>query len=152
LNAAWRSEPRIAHYFLKEIFMAYTQKSYVEHVAVRVSDIQWHINFFRDVLGMDVRDIDGPADAPNQYWSIGGMQFMSSPGFEAPPSNDAGWLAHLGIMVDDVEAALAAAQTWGVKELPQGRNWLQLPDGLAVEFLQASPGSVAQALAVNPRA
>ena len=127
-------------------------KAYVEHVAIRVKDIHWHINFFHDVLGMEAHDIDGRADAPNQYWSIGGLQFMSTPGFEAPPSNDAGWLAHLGIMVDDVEAALTAAHKWGVKELPQGRNWLQLPDGLAVEFLQASPGSVAQALAVNPRA
>jgi predicted enzyme related to lactoylglutathione lyase len=126
--------------------------AYVEHVAICVNDIHWHINFFREVLGMEARDIDGPANAPNQYWSIGGMQFMSTPGFEAPPSNDAGWLAHLDIMVDDVDAALAAAQKWGVKALPQGRNWLQLPDGLAVELLQASAGSVAEALAVNPRA
>jgi len=36
--------------------------------------------------------------------------------------------------------------------MPQGRNWLRLPDGLTVEFMQASPGAVAQALAVNPRA
>ena len=51
-----------------------------------------------------------------------------------------------------VEAVLAAAQAWGVKALPQGRNWLQLPDGLAVELIQAAPESVAQALAVKPRA
>ncbi len=127
-------------------------KSYVEHVAVRVKDIQWHINFFYEVLGMDVREIDGPTDAPRQYWTIGGMQLMSTPDFVAPPSNDAGWLAHLGIMVDDLEAALALAQSWGVKQLPQGRNWLQLPDGLAVELMQASAGTVAQALAINPRA
>ena len=132
--------------------MACAQKSYVEHVAIRVADIQWHIDFFRDVLGMTLRDIDGPPDAPLQVWSIGGLQLISTPGFAAPPSNDAGWLAHLGIMVDDVEAALVAAQKWGVSALPQGRNWLRLPDGLAVEFLQASPGSVGEALAVNPRA
>jgi hypothetical protein len=132
--------------------MAYTQKSYVEHVAVRVNDIQWHINFFHDVLGMDVREIDGPTDAPNQYWSIGGMQLMSTPGFAAPPSNDAGWLAHLGIMVQDLESALAEAQKWDVKQLPQGRNWLQLPDGLAIELMQAHGNSVAEALAVKPRA
>jgi catechol 2,3-dioxygenase-like lactoylglutathione lyase family enzyme len=127
-------------------------KSYVEHVAVRVKDIQWHINFFYEVLGMDVREIDGPTNAPRQYWTIGGMQLMSTPDFVAPPSNDAGWLAHLGIMVDDLEAALVLAQNWGVKELPQGRNWLQLPDGLAVELIQAADGTVAQALAINPRA
>ena len=129
-----------------------TPKSYVEHVAVRVKDIQWHINFFYEVLGMDVREIDGPTDAPRQYWTVGGMQLMSTPDFVAPPSNDAGWLAHLGIMVDDLETALALAQSWGVKALPQGRNWLQLPDGLAVELMQASVGTVAQALAINPRA
>ncbi|MEO8389488.1 MAG: VOC family protein [Polaromonas sp.] len=128
------------------------QKSYVEHTAVRVKDIQWHINFFCKVLGMDMREIDGPADAPHQYWTIGGLQLMSTSGFAAPPSNDAGWLAHLGIMVEDLEAALAGAQTWGVKQLPQGRNWLQLPDGLAVELIQASAGSVSAVLAVNPRA
>ena len=55
-------------------------------------------------------------------------------------------------MVDDLEAALKAAEPWGVTTLPQGRNWLQLPDGLAVELIQAAPGSVAQALAVKPRA
>jgi catechol 2,3-dioxygenase-like lactoylglutathione lyase family enzyme len=132
--------------------MAYTPQSYVEHVAVRVKDIQWHINFFYDVLGMDVREIDGPTDAPRQYWTIGGMQLMSTPDFVAPPSNDAGWLAHLGIMVDDLEGALTAAQSWGVTPLPQGRNWLQLPDGLAVELMQASPDAVARVLAVNPRA
>jgi lactoylglutathione lyase len=37
--------------------------------------------------------------------------------------------------------------------MPQGRNWLRLPDGLAVEFIQASPATcVAQALAIDPRA
>lgn len=128
------------------------QKSYVEHVAVRVKDIHWHIDFFLEVLGMDVREIDGPTDAPHQYWTIGGLQLMSTPGFQAPPSNDAGWLAHLGIMVQDLPGALQAAKAWGVTTLPQGHNWLQLPDGLAVELIQASGNAVAEVLAVNPRA
>jgi catechol 2,3-dioxygenase-like lactoylglutathione lyase family enzyme len=132
--------------------MTASNRAYVEHVAIRVADIHWHIRFFRDVLGMPAREIDGPAESPDQYWTIGGMQFMSAPQFSAPPSNDAGWLAHLGIMVDDLDAALRAAQPWGVKALPQGRNWLQLPDGLAIELIQAAPGSVAEALAVSPRA
>jgi len=126
-------------------------RAYVEHVAIRVRDIHWHIRFFREVLGMDVREIDGPAEAPRQYWTVGGMQLMSCPDFVAPPTNDAGWLAHLGVMVEDLDAALGAAQAWGVKELPQGRNWLQLPDGLAVELIQAAAGSVTQALSVAPR-
>lgn len=132
--------------------MTYTKKSYVEHVAVRVKDIRWHINFFYEALGMDVRKIDGDPASPKQYWTIGGMQFISTPDFEAPPSNDAGWLAHLGVMVEDLNLAIAECHKFGVKALPQGRNWLQLPDGLAVELIHAAPGSVAQALQVNPRA
>ena len=132
--------------------MAYTKKSYVEHVAVRVNDIHWHINFFYEALGMDVREIAGDPANPKQYWTIGGMQLMSTPGFEAPPSNDAGWLAHLGVMVEDLDLAIAECQKFGVTQLPQGRNWLQLPDGLAVELLQAAPNSVARVLNINPRA
>jgi catechol 2,3-dioxygenase-like lactoylglutathione lyase family enzyme len=129
-----------------------TVNAYIEHVAVRVKDIHWHIKFFCEVLGMDMREVDGSVDDPRQYWTIGGLQLIATPDFVAPPTNDAGWLAHLGVMVDDLEMAIQTAQTWGVKALPQGRNWLQLPDGLAVELIQASPGSVAQALKVNPRA
>jgi glyoxylase I family protein len=127
--------------------MTYPKKSYVEHVAVRVKDIQWHIRFFRDALGMTIREVDGPADEPRQIWTVGGVQLIADSHFEGPE----GRLAHLGIMTEDLEGALQAAKAWGVTELPQGRNWLALPDGLAVEMIQASAGSVAAALAVNPR-
>lgn len=123
-------------------------KTYVEHVAIWVADIHWHIKFFREVCGMAMREVQGSPEAPAQYWTLGGMQFIAKPDFAGPE----GRLGHLGVMCEDLEATLAAAQTFGVKEMPQGRNWLRLPDGLAVEFIQASPGAVAQALAVNPRA
>lgn len=132
--------------------MAAATRAYLEHVALRVHDIHWHLRFFREVLGMDVRACEGPADDPRQCWTIGGVQLVAAPGFAAAPSNDAGWLAHLGIMVDDLDAALRAAAEWGVKALPQGPNWLQLPDGLAIELMQATGNAVAQALAVDPRA
>lgn len=123
--------------------------AYVEHVAIWVKDIHWHIRFFGQVLGMSMREVDGPPDAPRQYWTLGGLQFIHEPGFAGPE----GRLAHLGVMCADLEAALAAAQAFGVTELPQGRNWLRLPDGLAVELIQARPAtSVAQALAIDPRA
>jgi catechol 2,3-dioxygenase-like lactoylglutathione lyase family enzyme len=133
-----------------------TSKAYVEHVAIRVKDIKWHMKFFYDVLDMDVRQVDvsdgSDPNEPRQYWSVGGVQLINSPSFEALPSNDSGWLAHLGIMVEDLEEALRRAAAFDVKALPQGRNWLQLPDGLAIELMQAEPASaVAQALAVNPR-
>jgi catechol 2,3-dioxygenase-like lactoylglutathione lyase family enzyme len=123
-------------------------KAYLEHVAIWVKDIHWHIKFFHDVLGMAMREADGDAANPRQYWTLGGMQFIASPEFVGPE----GRLAHLGVMCEDVEAAIAAAHRFGVTEMPQGRNWLRLPDGLAIELMQAQPAAcVAQALAINPR-
>ena len=124
-------------------------RAYLEHVAIWVKDIHWHIGFFENVLGMTMREVDGTRDEPRQYWTLGGLQFISAPQHEGPE----GRLAHLGVMCEDLEAALAAAQAFGVTEMPQGRNWLRLPDGLAVELIQAKPAAcVAQALSINPRA
>ena len=130
--------------------MAYQMKAYVEHVAIRVKDIEWHVRFFQDVLGMAIRDeTGGGADgAPRQVWTTGGVQLISDPAFEGPEAR----LAHLGIMAEDQVAVLRAAEAWGVRELPQGRNWLALPDGLTVEILQAKGTSVADALSIDPRA
>jgi predicted enzyme related to lactoylglutathione lyase len=133
-----------------------TSKAYVEHVAIRVKDIKWHMKFFYDVLDMDVRQVDvsdgSDPNKPRQYWSMGGVQLINSPDHVATPSNDAGWLAHLGIMCEDLDEALRRAEKFGVEELPQGRGWLQLPDGIAIELMQATPASsVVDALLVNPR-
>lgn len=123
-------------------------KAYLEHVALWVRDIHWHIRFFHDVLGMAMREVQGTEADPIQYWTLGGLQFIAKPDFAGPE----GRLAHLGIMCEDVDAAIAAAHAFGVTEMPQGRNWLRLPDGLAVELMQARPAScVAQALSINPR-
>lgn len=126
-----------------------TARAYLEHVAIWVRDIHWHIGFFHDVLGMTMREVQGTPEDPQQYWTLGGMQFIASPDFAGPE----GRLAHLGVMCEDLEAAIAAAHRFGVTEMAQGRNWLRLPDGLTVELNQAKPAtSVAQALAINPRA
>lgn len=103
-------------------------RAYLEHVAIWVKDIQWHIGFFENVFGMTMREVDGTREEPRQYWTLGGLQFISAPQHEGPE----GRLAHLGVMCEDLEAALAAAQAFGVTEMPQGRNWLRLPDGLEI--------------------
>jgi catechol 2,3-dioxygenase-like lactoylglutathione lyase family enzyme len=128
--------------------MAYSKHAYVEHAAIRVRDLDWHVRFFRDVLGMTVRTVDGPQDAPRQVWTIGGVQLVADTEFNGPE----GRLAHLGIMVEDQTEVLREAASWDVVELPQGPNWLRLPDGLCIEILQATGTAVADALAIDPRA
>ena len=113
--------------------MAYEKRSYVEHTAVYVKDIQWHIRFFEEALGMPVRSVQGEADDPVQVWTLGGVQLVSDKGFEGPE----GRMAHLGIMTEDLDAALEEVYKWGVTEMPQGHNWFTLPSGLTIELMQA---------------
>ena len=127
--------------------MAYGKRAYVEHAAIRVRDIEWHIRFFRDVLGMTLRD-DRRGQTPSQVWTIGGVQLIADPDFGGPE----GRLAHLGVMVEDEAEVLREAAAWNVTTLPQGPNWLRLPDGLCIEILQATGTAVADALAIDPRA
>jgi catechol 2,3-dioxygenase-like lactoylglutathione lyase family enzyme len=129
--------------------MAYDKQAYVEHVAIRVKDIDWHVRFFQEVLGMSVDRIRGSeAEPPRQIWTIGGLQLIADPDFAEPE----GRLAHLGVMAEDMEAVIREAHKWGVTELPQGPNWFALPDGLNIEILQANATAVQQALAIDPRA
>jgi catechol 2,3-dioxygenase-like lactoylglutathione lyase family enzyme len=127
---------------------ANANRAYLEHVAFKVKDINWHIRFFREVLGMTLRDVDGAPESPRQVWTLGGLQLMADPDFAGPE----GRFAHLGVMCEDVNAAIEAAEGFGVSHLDKGANWLVLPDGLIVELLPASPGAVQAALAVDPRA
>ena len=124
--------------------MAYSKCSYAEHVAIFVKDLDWHVRFFREALGMTLRD---ESKYPEQVWTIGGIQLISAPDFQGPE----GRLAHIGIMTEDLEAALAEIYSWEVKEMPQGRNWVELPDGLCIEVMQAARQSVTEALNVQPR-
>jgi hypothetical protein len=71
--------------------MSHPKRSYVEHVAIRVKDIHWHIRFFREVLGMTVRDVDGPVDDPRQLWTVGGGSSSRIPVSRGPKGASRTW-------------------------------------------------------------
>jgi acyl dehydratase/catechol 2,3-dioxygenase-like lactoylglutathione lyase family enzyme len=126
--------------------------SFVEHVAVRVRDINWHIAFFRDVLGMPLRD-EPPrdrkanADQPQRAWLSGGILLVSDPAFEGVNSP----LVHIGVIAEDAAAVLQEARARGVSTLPDEPRCLTLPDGINVEVTQAAIGAVASLRAVKTR-
>ncbi|MCD8077816.1 MAG: VOC family protein [Lachnospiraceae bacterium] len=125
-------------------------RSYVEHVALRVRDMEWYLAFFQDVLGMDVREVAGDPERPDQIW-VGGMQLTRADTQErSDPDTVAVW--HVGIFTEHLEETLEKVYSYPeIRSMPQGRNWFLLPDGLGVELMQAAPGSVEQILQVDPR-
>lgn len=116
--------------------------SYVNHVAVRVADLGWYLDFFGKALDMEVtltdpeEDLDDPLSA-NQVW-IGGVQLQ-----KAPDARQADLaverMNHIGINVPDVDVALERAYGYeGVVQAPgKPRNWIVLPDGIMLEIGQA---------------
>lgn len=106
--------------------------SYLEHMALKVSDIEWHVKFFEEVFDMPVRMTLG--EAPNRkIWLHAGIQLNEETDFE----NVEGRADHLGIMTDNVDAVLEKAYALGVEELPQGHNWIKLPSGIHIEVIGA---------------
>lgn len=121
-------------------------RAYLEHVAIRVRDLGWHIRFFEQVFGWKVRQIDGDEAKPKQVW-IGGMQLMAVPDFDGAE----GRVNHIGVRCENVDAAMETAYGFeGVRADPRGRNWLVLPEGFVVELLPASTNAVATALTIHP--
>lgn len=127
--------------------MTHSNRSYVEHVAIHVKDVPWHIRFFDEALGMPVYRVQGPEDSPLQAWTVGGIQLVA----QEEGAETTSLVGHIGVVTEDLEEAIRAVTAWGAKETPKGRHWLQLPEGLVIELIQAHGNAVAEALAVNPR-
>ncbi|OJU84672.1 glyoxalase [Shinella sp. PSBB067] len=121
--------------------------AYLEHAAFHVRAIAPHIAFFRDVLGMTVTQIDGTLEAPKQAWLLGGIQLIEAPDFAGPE----GRFGHLGIVCSDVPAAIEAALAHGARATAKGAHWLELADGLLLEFLPEKKGAVSIVRDLDPR-
>lgn len=126
--------------------MSATQ-AYLEHAAIHVRDIAFHIAFFRDVLDMTVTKQDGDPSAPRQVWLLGGIQLIEDPSFTGPE----GRCSHLGIVCADVEKAIEAARARGARSTAKGPHWLELPDGLVLEFLPEKQDAVRIVRSLDPR-
>lgn len=106
--------------------------SYLEHMAFKVSDIDWHVKFFEEVFDMPIRMTLGE-EPHRKIWLHAGIQFNEEVDFEEIE----GRADHLGIMTENVEEVLEKAYARGVEELPQGHNWFRLPSGIQIEVIGA---------------
>ncbi|WP_134680306.1 VOC family protein [Paracoccus ravus] len=122
--------------------------AYVEHSAFRVREIKPVADFFREVLGMTVTQVDGNPEHPRQVWLLGGVQLIEDAGFDG----NEGRFGHLGIVCEDVPAAIEGAKAFGARSTEKGPHWMLLPDGLFIEFLPQKNGAVAKIRALDPRA
>lgn len=115
-------------------------KPWVEHVAIRVRDLEWHLAFFRDALGMEITEVQGDAARPAQVW-IGGIQLTRDDAFAPRPNaEERAW--HIGIHIADIDAALSRVKAYhrvkAYSDDANQQNWFILPDGLVIELVNKS--------------
>jgi catechol 2,3-dioxygenase-like lactoylglutathione lyase family enzyme len=122
-------------------------EAYLDHVAFTVRDIAPHLAFFRDVLGMTVTKRDGPQEKPSQVWLLGGLQIVEDAGFSGPE----GRFAHLGLICADVPTAIRGALAHGGRSMDKGAHWVEMPDGLLLEFLPDTRNAVDTVRNLDPR-
>lgn len=120
--------------------------SYLEHAAVTVRDIEWSINFFEKVLGMDVVRRKEKNGNLEQVWLRGGIQLIAAPG-----DNALGRCHHLGIVVKDFKSTLKEMLAYDGVHAISGKpeKWIELPDGLVLELFQEQSGAIDKVLSIN---
>lgn len=106
----------------------------LDHVAYRVRDLQWYLDFFLNVMGMEITMESAPPGGPHQVW-VSGMQLIESPDW-SPADLDCQRFTHIGYEVEDNEAMLERVYAVaGVEQFGDKRNWFTLPEGPTIELI-----------------
>lgn len=113
--------------------------AYLEHMAFKVNDLDWCVDFFQDVFDMPVRLSLGE-EPHRKIWLHAGIQMNEDLDYD----NEDGRCDHFSLMVAQAEFGeiLQKCLDRGCVQMPMGDNWLKLPNGMVIEL---NPGD-AQAL------
>jgi predicted enzyme related to lactoylglutathione lyase len=128
----------------------FVTRGYVEHAAIYAGNIEWYIQYFREVFGMEILEMEKQEDKLKQVWLHGGIQLTAFPDFKISEPQKQG-ITHIGLMVEDVRSAVDESHARGLQPVKGKENWVWLPDGVALEIKHGKGTSVADALKVHPR-
>ncbi len=111
-------------------------KAYIEHAAYNVNDMDWYLNFFKEVFELTPYR-ERTTDGLRECWLDGGIQLNET----TVPQNEDGRCSHLCLLVYGLDELREKALALGA--LPtEKHHWLRLPDGLQLELFEAADGTV----------
>lgn len=102
---------------------------YIHHVALKVSDLEWNIQFFEEVFGLKIEKTAGEKPQ-RKVWFREGIQLNES-GHDEPGN---GLMDHIGIRTDEEQDVLRKSREFGCMPLQNGENWFQMPNGIKIEL------------------
>lgn len=106
----------------------------LEHVAIKVSNIEEFLDFFAYVFGYKITETRIDPDGTKKVWIDGGIQFNESPDI----IKKADTLDHIALSVkaEDYKDIIRKAYEKGCYSLPAGENWLMMKQGFCLEILK----------------
>ena len=111
--------------------------AYIDHAAYYVSELDWYVDFFSQVFGMEGTRQRSNCEGLREVWLSGCIQLCETTELQRTD----GRTAHLCLIVDDVEASREKALAWGCAPMDK-HHWVQLPDGLSLELFYAAEGAI----------
>lgn len=101
----------------------------IDHVAIKVSDLEENMRFFEEVFGMTVEKAAGEKPL-RKVWFQEGIQLNETD----ERIMEYGIMDHIGIYTDHKELILKKSKMFGCTSLPNGENWFRTPTGIIIEL------------------
>ena len=115
------------------------KKARLDHLALRVADLEWYVAFLQSVFDMEITETQGDVPArPAQVW-MGGFQLTRDTQIAPTKDTQPERIWHVGIDVADPDTtakkmlAYSGVRRWNNKQEQQ--YWLVLPDGMIIELV-----------------
>jgi len=119
--------------------------AYLEHMAFKVRDFDWCVEFFQDVFDMPIRLSLG--EKPHRkIWLHAGIQLNEDTEFD----DENGRADHFSLMTDDFDAVLQKCLDHGCVQTEAGYNWLRMPNGMVIELNQGESQALRTILDQKP--
>lgn len=101
----------------------------IDHVAIKVYNLEESIRFFQEVFEMSIEKTAGIRPM-RKVWFHEGIQLN-----EVNESIlEDGIMDHIGIYCDRKDLILERSQKFGCTALPNGNNWFRTPTGISIEL------------------
>ena len=115
------------------------KKARLAHLALRVADLEWYVDFLQLVFDMEITETQGDDLArPAQVW-LGGFQLTRDTQIAPTKDTQPERVWHVSIDVADCDATakkmLAYPNVRQWNDRPEQQYWLVLPDGLIIELV-----------------
>ena len=105
----------------------------IHHVAVKVNNLEWYVDFFQNVLGMTIEKTKGEKPS-RQLWFYEGIQLVETEELETLQNPSLYDHISLGVDEDPKDVAKIAIAHGCNSMEGKGAHWFALPNRVPIEL------------------